>query len=313
MRTSTASLGSIIPPLREDRASRAFVRVTGALPARWEVKLELSDVITGIHDLPSLPVVVLQLMQNLNDKDAHYIAHKIEQDQALTTKILRLANSAFYGMQRQVMSIRQAISILGLDSVRVLVMAAVVTEKFTGSAGSSLDFTVFWRHSIGTALCARALGARLSVNPDQAFIGGLLHDIGRLVLAAHAAPAYEEVIIYRKENDCYLFEAERAVLGLDHMLVGRAMMEHWNFPSLILDAVEHHHSPEKCSASGLVAIVNLADCIAHGLDFCGNEEDLVPPVAPAAWNKIQLNEDLLIHLFSEVDQQFEEVCAILFS
>jgi putative nucleotidyltransferase with HDIG domain len=276
-------------------------------------KIVLSELIAKIHDLPSLPTIVLELMRNLNDQDSdtHLLADKIAQDQALSAKVLRLANSSFYGMQRKVTTIQQAITILGLNSVRALVTGAAVIERYAGNRDSSLDFHAFWRHSIGTALSAKALAKKLSFNQDHAFITGLLHDIGRLVLVTYSAHHYEAVIAYRKEHDCHMFEAEQEVLGLDHTIVGRAIMEHWKFPPLILDAVEHHHFLQREDIEGLTAVVNLADCIAHGLDLSPGAEDLVPPLSGRGWKNLNISKADIMDVFRETELQFEEACTIL--
>ncbi|HEY4072263.1 MAG TPA: HDOD domain-containing protein [Herbaspirillum sp.] len=278
-------------------------------------KLTLANLIASVQDLPSLPMVVLELMRNLNDEVAgtHLLAESIAQDQALSVKVLRLANSSFYGMQRKVTTIQQAVTILGFNSVRALVMAAAIIDRYAGNKNSSLDFQVFWRHSIGTALCAKALAKKLVVNQDLAFIAGLLHDVGRLVIITHSALHYEAVIAYRAKHDCYLFEAEQNVLGFDHMMVGRVIMEHWQFPPMILDAVENHHFPKQKKFGGLSAIVNLADCIAHGLDLSGDENDMVPPLSETGWCALNISETNLMAVFSETEQQFEEACMILVS
>ncbi|RXZ36747.1 HDOD domain-containing protein [Oxalobacteraceae bacterium CAVE-383] len=278
-------------------------------------KLALDTLIAAIQDLPSLPAVVLELMRNLNDEDAgaHLLADKIAQDQALSAKVLRLANSSFYGMQSKVTTIQQAITILGFNSVRALVTAAAVIDRYAANKNSSLDFKAFWRHSIGTALCAKALARKLAVNQDHAFITGLLHDIGRLVMVTHSAHDYEAALAYRASNDCYLYEAEQATLGFDHATVGRAIMQHWKFPALILDAVERHHCRAQMEIDRLTAIVNLADCIAHGLDLSGSADDVAPPPSEPGWRKLNMSEADLMSVFRETEQQFEEACAILVS
>jgi putative nucleotidyltransferase with HDIG domain len=281
-------------------------------------KIALETLIAAIQDLPSLPAIVLELMRNLDDEEAgtHLLADKIAKDQALSAKVLRLANSSFYGMQRKVTTIQQAITILGFNSVRALVTAAAVIDRYKVNKGSSLDFDDFWRHSIGTALCAKMLARKLSFNQDHAFMAGLLHDIGRLVIVTYSAPLYETVLLYHATHDCCLFEAEREVLGFDHATVGRAIMHHWKFPPLILDAVERHHAPAQEGVGGLTAIVGLANCIAHRLNFSGvsaDAENPAPPLSEIGWRGLALSEAKLMNVFEETEQQFEEACAILVS
>lgn len=275
-------------------------------------RLILKDVVAGIHDLPSLPVVVLEVMQSMNEKnpDTHVMAEKIAQDQALTAKVLRLANSSFYGMQRRVVSIQQAITILGISSVRTLIIAAAVIDIFATREKSTFNFLAFWRHSIGTALCAKALARKKACNQDEAFLTGLLHDIGRLVLLTHAPVRYEAVLAERLRQDSYLHEAEHSILGIDHMIAGRALMEYWKFPGWMLETIEHHHMPEPQRMNALVAILNLADCAAHGLDFSGDEHDLVPPLSATGWALLSLSGTDIGEVSHEAEMQFEEACAI---
>jgi putative nucleotidyltransferase with HDIG domain len=275
-------------------------------------KLTYEDIVANINNLPSLPTVVIELMRNLSDNDAdtHTIASKLGQDQALAAKLLRLANSSFYGLQSRVTSILQATSILGVDSVRMMVVAATVIDRFSGNQHSSLSFHSFWRHSIGTALCAKALARKCGCNQDEAFIAGLLHDIGRLVLVTYAAQAYDAVIDYRDDEDCHLFEAEQAILGVDHMMAGRVIMAHWKFPPQILEAVLYHHGVPDDSST-LIQVVHLADCIAHALDLSSIEDDLVPPLSDDAWRRLALAETDIMEVFQETERQFEEACSIL--
>ncbi len=275
--------------------------------------LSITDVIKTLRDLPALPVVVIELLSNLDQEDAntHVLAEKVSRDQALTAKTLRLANSSFYGMQSKVTTIQQAIAILGFNSVRTLVTAAAVIGNFSQSEHVAFDFKVFWRHSIATALCAKAMARHLRVNQDHAFIVGLLHDIGRLVLVTRSPAHYVEVLAHQAAQDCYMLEAERTVLGIDHAMVGRALAEHWKFPVLLQKAIDNHHTPDTSDAASLSSIVHVADGIFPALDLSGDEQDLVPPVSLAAWTALGLEQEVLMRVFRETDAQFEEACQIL--
>lgn len=275
--------------------------------------LALTDVIRQIRDLPALPVVVMELLGNLDrdDTSISMLADKVSRDQALTAKTLRLANSSFYGMQSKVTTIQQAIAILGFNSVRTLVTAAAIIGNFSGSTHASFDVESFWRHSIATALSAKALARHLRVNQDYAFMVGLLHDIGRLVLATRSPQQFAEVIVWQAGKDCLMLEAERAVLGLDHTTVGRALAEHWKFPLLLQKAIESHHAPDAQEPGSLAAVVHVADCMVHALDLSGHVDDLVPPLSAAAWNGMKLDQEALSRVFRETEAQFEEACKIL--
>ena len=277
--------------------------------------LSLTDVIKNIRDLPALPVVVIELMNTLEQEDSntHVLAEKVSRDQALTAKTLRLANSSFYGMQSKVTTIHQAIAILGFNSVRTLVTAAAVLGNFSSSENDAFNLQGFWRHSIATALCARSLARQLHVNQDYAFMAGLLHDIGKLVLVTRSPQHYAKVIAHQAAQDCYAIEAERTVLGIDHAMVGRALAEHWKFPVLMQQAIASHHAPDGQGEGSLASIVHVADCMVHALDLCGDEQDLVPPVSALAWTSMNLDQDVLMRVFRETEMQFDDASQILVS
>jgi putative nucleotidyltransferase with HDIG domain len=277
--------------------------------------LSLTEVIKNVRDLPALPVVVIELMNTLEQEDSntHVLAEKVSHDQALTAKTLRLANSSFYGMQSKVTTIHQAIAILGFNSVRTLVTTVAVLGKFSSNENDAFNFHGFWRHSIATALCAKSLARQLHVNQDYAFMVGLLHDIGRLVLVTRSPQHYAQVLAHQTAHDCYAIEAERAVLGIDHTMVGRALAEHWKFPVLMQQAIENHHAPDRQRGDQLASIVHVADCMVHALDLSGDEQDLVPPVSELAWNGMNLDQDMLMPVFRETETQFDEACQILIS
>lgn len=276
-------------------------------------RLPIADVIKSIRDLPPLPALVVELMSNLDREEAgsRMLAEKISHDQALMAKTLRLANSSFYGVQGKVSTIQQAIAIVGFNSIRTLVTAAALIGKFSGEGRDDFNFKAFWRHSIATALCAKALARHLKVNQDHAFMVGLLHDIGRLVLVSHAPKIYQQVVAHRAAADCSMIEAERAVLEIDHAVVGRALAEHWKFPVLMQKAIERHHAPEGQEANSLIQIVHVADAVVHALDLSGEEDELVPPVSAAAWDSLDVARELFLQVFRETELQTEEACQIL--
>ena len=272
-----------------------------------------AEILPKIHNLPSLPVVVVALLSSLGQEDVniHVLAEKIAQDQALTAKTLRLANSSFYGMTKQVSTIQEAITILGFRTVRSLATTAALISTFAGSAGSGFNATPFWRHAIAAALCARSLAGHLHINPDYAYTAGLLHDIGRLVLVTQFQPAYAATMTYRQQHDCTLLAAEQAVLGLDHALVGHVVAQHWRFPEEMQRALAHHHDALNPNSAPLTMVVIAADAIAHALDLSQDEDDLVPPVPSGLWQQLGLNDTTLLDVFKQTEQQFDIVSSVL--
>jgi putative nucleotidyltransferase with HDIG domain len=271
------------------------------------------QLVRGIQDLPSLPAVVMDLLSNLDQEhvDISVLARKVSNDQALTAKTLRLANSSSFGLQVKVTTIQQAITFLGFQTTRNLITAAAVTGCFPHGRCPGFNDKAFWRHASATAACARALARRIRFNQDVAFTAGLLHDIGRLALVTSHPEAYGAALARRAQHGGSLEEAERAVLGVDHVDAGVALAGHWNFSDTMRQAIAFHHAPETPGAGFLAAIVHVANAIVHALDLAGEEDELVPRVSSIAWDAMGLNEEAYLHLFRETELQFEEMSAIL--
>jgi putative nucleotidyltransferase with HDIG domain len=276
-------------------------------------ELVLDDIVRKLEDLPSLPAVVMELLSSIDqdDVDISVLAKKVSHDQALTAKTLRLANSSLYGLQVKVTTIQQAITFLGFQTTRNLITAAAVTGCFPAGQCPGFDDKAFWRHSIAAAACCKVLARRLRFNQDYAFTAGLLHDIGRLVLVSSFPQQYQAVMAYRAANDCYVLEAERAVMGVDHVQAGEALAEHWNFSDTMKMAIAYHHDPDAPGAGLLAAIVHVANALVHALDVAGEDDELVPAVSSAAWAALGLNQEAYQQVFHETEMQFEEITLLL--
>ncbi len=276
-------------------------------------QLEFDDIVKNIQDLPALPAVVMELLDSIDreDIDVGALAKKVSHDQALTAKTLRLANSPIYATQVKVTTIQQAITLLGFQNVRNLITAAGLAGCFPDGRCAGFDFKAFWRHSIATAVCGKVLARHLHVNQDFAFTAGLLHDIGRLVLATAFPQQYERAIAHRVAHDCHMLDAEQTVLGMDHVIAGHALAEHWNFSETMQKAIAGHHEPEAPGAGFLASIVHVADFIAHALDLSGQVDDMVPNLSLVAVNSLGMDEETYLHVFRETELEFGEINRVL--
>jgi putative nucleotidyltransferase with HDIG domain len=275
--------------------------------------LTCDDVLQHLDDLPSLQVVVMELLNSIDteETDIGVLARKVAQDQAITAKTLRLANSALYGLQVGMTTIQQAITYLGFQTARSLITAAGLTGCFAENRCAGFSHPAFWRHSIATALCAKALARHVRFNQDYAFTAGLLHDVGRLVLVSTFPDHYARVIAWRSVHDAPWLDAERAVLGIDHVEAGLALAAHWNFSETMRRAIGHHHAPEAPGAGFLATIVHVADVIVHGLDLAGVGDELVPPLSAVAWHALGLDEASCLQVFRETETQFRAMETVL--
>jgi HD-like signal output (HDOD) protein len=278
-----------------------------------DAKLSPEEILAKVRDLPPLPEVVNELIRFMNDDGASgdYLASKLAEDPALSAKALRLANSSFYGLSRQILSIPEALTVLGRRTVGLMVLAAAATDAMQVRKDIGFDTKAFWRHALGAALSSQALAKCLHMNPDVGFTVGLLHDIGQIALACIVPDRYAEVIAYRHKKDCLTIQAEWAVLGTDHAIVGGGLAEYWLFAPAIVEAITHHHAPSMHHGPGLVGLAHMGDAIAHALGLSGDANEAVPPTPPDIWAALSPDTESCMKLFADVEDQFDDVCAAL--
>jgi HD-like signal output (HDOD) protein len=277
-----------------------------------EHRLDEPDVLAQIARLPPLPAVALQLLQSLDDEgaDTERLSRLIATDQILAARLLRVANSSFYGMQGRIHSIRDAVVLIGFRGLRSLALAASVSKALSGDCGR-LDLCAFWRHGLAAALAAQELGRRASLNPDQCFAAGLLHDIGQLLLARAFPRQFAQVQAWQMKHDCATQEAERAVLGIDHMRIGQLLAEQWRFPENLVLAIAGHHDSAVIQRSAHAAVAHVANAIVIALDVEPEAAAPVPPIDETAWRRFVASPDELLAILRHVDAQVEAAAGLL--
>ena len=289
--------------------------MTTAPPSSALHRIDTDDIVRKLQTLPTLSTVVADLLNcvDQDDIDIAILARKVSHDQALTAKTLRFANSSFFGTQSKVSTIQQAISLIGVQSMRHLIMTTALSGHFVDGNCPGFDPRAFWRHSLATAVCCKVLAMHLHLNQDFAFTAGLLHDIGRLVLVSSFPQQYAATLAYRAASDCLLLDAERIVLDTDHVIVGQALAAHWNFSEIILKAIAGHHAPEAFGTASIASIVHVANSIVHALDLAGDEDTLVSPLSQVAWDGLGMQESEYAHIFRETEMQFEAISQAVLS
>jgi putative nucleotidyltransferase with HDIG domain len=275
--------------------------------------LTQDQVSARLKQLPSLPSAVNELLASFGNEevDVEQIARQIARDQGLTARVLRVANSSFYGLQSKVGTINEAVVVLGFRAVRSMVMAVSMNGAFRVDQCQGFDAASYLRHGVGVGLAARALAPLARQNAELAFTGGLLHDIGQLVLASNFSAQYALALDYRKKHDCPLLLAEREILGLDHAEVGGLLAEAWRFPDSLHQAVADHHEPAAALADSLANVVHIADAFAHAMGLSNSGDELMMPVDPVAWERLGLDSEKCRKAIADIEHCFEETCQTL--
>lgn len=268
-------------------------------------KLTIEQVIKGVQQVPSLSAVVLEVLAGFDKEDIEIadLVQKLGQDQGLTARVLRVANSPFYGISSKVGSVGEAVVVLGFHNVRSLVAAAGIINQFPVVGGKGFDRLAFWQHGIGSAVCAQVLAKALGRDQALAFTAGLLHDIGRLVLDAYFHEDFKAAMAHCTAEDSTLLDAERAVLGVDHAQVGFELARRWKFPVSIQQAIRDHHQPEREQAV-LTDLVHVANVLCHALDIGNSGYEIVPTLSSGAWTRLGLGWEKMPAQMAEIEQLY---------
>ncbi|MBD3422116.1 MAG: HDOD domain-containing protein [Chitinivibrionales bacterium] len=277
-------------------------------------KEHYNRIVEDIDQLPALPAIVSRLMQVVNSPDtsAEDAAGLIERDPALTGKMLRLANSAFYGIPRTISSVSSAVVILGFNTIKSLVLSASVMQIFPGTNGRQLfDRKKFWRHSIVTAIAAKTIVRQYMrvkmMDPESAFCAGILHDIGKLIFEQYLHDEYQQACTYAREQHVPLLDAETQVLGINHAQVGRILADKWALPIELEHTIVSHHEPDPSSDMiDLIAAVHLANFMTHELRITVFDDEASRPEWPQARTMLKIDDDIYGRLFHSVQDELEK-------
>ncbi len=268
---------------------------------------DLRNRIEKLGDLPTLPHVVQRLAAMIGRPtvSTEEIGSIIEKDQVLAAKVLRLANSPFYGFPSRIGSVTHAVIVLGFNVVKGLTLCASALSIMKEAGMDQL-----WRHSLGVAITANLLATRLEIkNPEELFVSGLLHDIGKVVLYVKWPDVGNSIKdALKARGDRSLFAVEQELTGLSHADIGGCLANAWHLPVTLREPILYHHDPALAKEAVLhTAIVHVADILVKGL-ACGNPgDDLIPPLSKTAWDLVGLDEHSLAECVDTVSTEFATI------
>lgn len=273
-------------------------RQEGKTPQKLDLKVDKID------NLPTLPTVyaeVERLCQN-PDVDAEDLSRVIEADPSITLKLLRLANSAFFGFTRKISSVKDAISLLGNQTVKNAVLSISIfdaTQDQKATAG--LDRKKFWQHSAGVGSIARFLARKLRIEREECFTAGILHDVGKVILDGLFSDYYAPALRAVAEQNIPIFQAEQEELGLTHTGVGQELAMSWQIPERLIEGITYHHWPGGADLDPeLASLVHVADVLCRNVGVGSGGDDLVPVADDFAFRKLGIDADRILEWEEEM-------------
>lgn len=277
--------------------------------------LAASDIINDSVELTSLPSVVMRAMELLDSPttSASDIGDIIAEDPALTARLLRIVNSAFYGFPSRIETISRAITIVGTLELTDLILGSSAIQAFYRIPNELVDMEKFWEHSLYAGVIARILARYLRApNTERCFVMGLLHDVGSLVLYRQKPDLSRQALELATGRALPLQEAEREVFGFDHQDVGAELMRAWNLPDSFVESARHHHQPSTAERYRLeTAVIHLADVITSMAHSGASATMQVAALEPGAWELTGLSVDIMEPVVAEADAQFEDARAAI--
>lgn len=244
-----------------------------------------------------------------------HVGAVIEKDPDLTARMLKLANSSFYGFPSRLETVSEAINLIGIQQVQDLITASSVVETFSGVSSDFVSMESFWRHSLACGIGARLLAIQKRLpKPEKFFVAGLLHDVGRLVLYSQAPKPSQAVFDKYRGERILLRDAEISVLGFDHAQIGEALLRNWLYPPNLVEAVASHHRPASATAFRLEAsIVHVADHLVNAMRIGSSGERFAPPLQALAWQAVNIETEVLDSVVEAIDEQIEAVHEVFLS
>jgi len=266
------------------------------------------ELVKEIDGLVSLPVVFVRINQLVESHSSTIdeIVAAVNLDPAFTVRLLRVANSSFYGFSSTIDTVNKAVSIIGTNQIRNLALATSVSSSFSGLSNSLVSMENFWRHSLYCGLAARKLAQLVGrCDAEALFTAGLLHDIGELVLFNRLPEQAKEALLTVLDSADVLpvYQAEQRIMGFDHAQIGGELARQWQLPPLLGECIAYHHSIHEAKEYPReTSLVHIANILAQMAELQTLDFNDVTPVDPDAWKITGLSEDKIFNSVMEETQ-----------
>jgi len=268
---------------------------------------DLNNILSKIDKIPTLPQLATRLMALLDNPEtsARDIREIMVKDPGLAGRILKLTNTAYYGATEKVVDLNQAIVILGFKTIRSIALSACVLDIFPESDNEDgFEILDFWKHSfIAAAVCKGVALRRQDIDEEEAFVVGLLHDIGKIALKTYAPEETRQILTLSKEKQISFYAAEEEILETNHAEIGGWLIEKWGLPDHITNTIATHHELEKVEDQLLGSACRFANyiCTVKGFPAPGNYESA--KLDKAVWDKLGLERNSLPKIIEYVNKE----------
>jgi HD-like signal output (HDOD) protein len=282
--------------------------------SRFEI---LQALLEDVDELPTLPTVLIKINNLLQDPrtSSEEVGHAISSDQALASRVMKLVNSAFYGFPGRINTISHAISLLGFLTVRNIVITASIIGAFDDEdqKQKGLDYKQFWLHCVATASIAKLTAKTCKIQQsEEAFITGLLHGLGKLLLQLYLPDEYAKVFAYLERKPSTLIEAERRILGYDHTHAGTWLATKWNLPKEITEVIQHYQDPFLAKQNTeLAVVVNFSHIIARALEQGSGGDPFIPTLRDDVWDYLNMDENTLKVVLQNAKNEIERAAIFM--
>lgn len=269
------------------------------------------DFLRGYVQVSSLPIIYTRINEAVNNPRSSMrdISTIIGDDPGLTSRLLQLVNSAFYGYPTKIDTISRALLIVGTQQLRDLALATSIMKLFDGISEDLVTMESFWRHSIACGVAAKIIATyRRDPNIERFFVAGIVHDIGRLIIFKKAPGEAKQALTSCRANSELLYSVEPRIIGVDHCEVGRALLQSWNLPPVLDEVVTFHHRPRRAVSYPIeTAIVHVADILAHGMQFGTSGESYIPPLDESAWKLLDFPISSLSTILDQLERDIADI------
>ncbi len=279
-----------------------------------KTSLNLKKVVKNPVELPSFPDIYFRVVEAINNPENSLmdIARVVKADASIAARILKLANSSFFGYSQKILSISHALGIIGTDQLRSLVISTVLISRFKGIPEDLVSMKSFWSHSIACGLAAKELCKNKKLG-EALFVAGMLHDIGHLIIYKEFPEQAGAALVRCNTWGHNLTLVEQELLGFDHAEVGAALMKEWKLPKPLIEITAYHHDPLKSpNYMKHTAIIHVANSIAVGSLLGTSGAAQYPPVDEEIFSVLKLSPDVLPSIQERTIAAFEEISEIFF-